>query len=379
MAPTADGHGYWLATTGGGIFSFGDAVAYGSLAAKHLPYQVVQVVATPSGRGYWLALSNGGVYSFGNASFHGSLAAEHMGPSVVAMAATSAGDGYWLATAGGHVYPFGDARSEALDGGNPLRGQVTAMVRTPDGRGYWLATSTGSVYAFGDATFHGSLATEHVLAPVVSLAATADGSGYWLASANGAVHAFGDAKFKGSWTPMPLTGPVVAMSVTPSGHGYWLATSGLTAVPRCQPGELSIAYDRSASSGGAAGSFGMTYRLTDTSSSTCELHGYPGLQLRDQQGKPLPTTTIRSPHGGVPTVTLAPGDHAWFDIEFATQTGFGNLTCPRSTSLAVIPPNEYSHLVVRGTGGELAPYGGTTEDLRCGQIRTSAVLAASPY
>ncbi len=30
MAPTPDGHGYWLVASDGGIFSYGDAQFYGS-------------------------------------------------------------------------------------------------------------------------------------------------------------------------------------------------------------------------------------------------------------------------------------------------------------------------------------------------------------
>ena len=55
-----------------GVFSFGDALFYGSLASKHLSEPVVGIAATPGGDGYWLAVSNGEVYNFGAAQNMGS-------------------------------------------------------------------------------------------------------------------------------------------------------------------------------------------------------------------------------------------------------------------------------------------------------------------
>jgi hypothetical protein len=36
LAPTADGRGYWLVASDGGVFGFGDAHFFGSAAAEHL-------------------------------------------------------------------------------------------------------------------------------------------------------------------------------------------------------------------------------------------------------------------------------------------------------------------------------------------------------
>ncbi|MGH9073446.1 MAG: hypothetical protein ACRDZQ_04905, partial [Acidimicrobiales bacterium] len=69
----------------------------------------------------------------------------------------------------------------------------------------------------------------------------------------------------------------------------------------------------------------------------------------------------------------------WFAIEYATQTGYGSLQCPRSAALAVTPPNDFQHLVVSGPGGRLQPYGGTIQALHCGEITTSPVLAHAPF
>ena len=49
--PTADGHGYWLVASDGGIFSFGDAAFHGSRGHPRLNKPIVGMAATPDGAG----------------------------------------------------------------------------------------------------------------------------------------------------------------------------------------------------------------------------------------------------------------------------------------------------------------------------------------
>ena len=72
MAPTPDGHGYWLVASDGGIFAFGDAGFFGSTGAITLNKPIVGMAPTPDGAGYWLVASDGGVFNFGDAGFSGS-------------------------------------------------------------------------------------------------------------------------------------------------------------------------------------------------------------------------------------------------------------------------------------------------------------------
>jgi hypothetical protein len=234
---------------------------------------------------------------------------------------------------------------------------------------------TQGVNAFGDATAYG--APTQVNQPIVGMASTPDGHGYWLVAADGGIFTFGDAGFFGSAGNIALNQPIVGMASTPDGNGYWTATS-LKVFPTCQPSQLSLTTDAAHSSGGAAGSLGITYIFTNTSASTCTLGGFPGLQLLNASGQPLTTTTLRSSETPS-TVTLQPGRHAWFDIEFPTQTGFGSLQCPTSAALAVIPPNDTTALVVSGSGGQLGVYGGDIPHLMCGNIDVSPVLAQPPF
>ncbi len=77
MAPAKDGQGYWLVARDGGMFAF-KVPFYGSvpgLGPKNYPGSV-QVRTTPSGLGYYVADSGGGILSFGDARFHGADATQ---------------------------------------------------------------------------------------------------------------------------------------------------------------------------------------------------------------------------------------------------------------------------------------------------------------
>jgi hypothetical protein len=64
MAPTADGRGYWLVGSDGGIFAFGDAPFQGSTGSLVLQAPITGIAADKSTRGYWLVGSDGGVFAF---------------------------------------------------------------------------------------------------------------------------------------------------------------------------------------------------------------------------------------------------------------------------------------------------------------------------
>lgn len=130
---------------------------------------------------------------------------------------------------------------------------------------------------------------------------------------------------------------------------------------------------------GAAGSVGYVVTFHDISGVSCVLFGYPGLQLLGSDGASLPTQVHRGTAVSVPpvpeqSVVLEPGGTASFVVGFATATGYGNEHCPRSSTVEVTPPNAYHAVVVPWT---IAPYGGTTEHLQCGDVTVSPVYAGS--
>ena len=227
-APSADaealvGPGYQLATAGGDVLPFGNALYAGTAPAARAA--VVAIARTPTGNGYWEAGADGGVFAFGDAPFLGSVGGTALTSKVVGMAATSTGQGYWLVSADGGVFAFGDAGFAGSLSGTPLTSRVVGMSPTPSGDGYWLASADGGVFAFGDAGFAGSISGTPLTQPVVGIAATPSGGGYWLLGADGGVFAFGDADFLGSATDIDLRKPAVGIAPTPSGDGYWVAAS----------------------------------------------------------------------------------------------------------------------------------------------------------
>ena len=222
VSSAATGAGYWLATRGGEVFSFGEAGFYGSLAGTPLNKPIVGMAPTPSGRGYWLVAADGGIFSFGDAGFKGSTGAIKLNQPIVGMASTPSGLGYWLVAADGGIFSFGDAVFRGSTGAIKLNQPIVGMAPTKAGRGYWLVARDGGIFSFGDAGFKGSTGAITLNQPIVGMAPTATSGGYWFVAADGGVFNFGDAAFHGSAGGQPLGAPVVGMAATRAGGGYRL-------------------------------------------------------------------------------------------------------------------------------------------------------------
>jgi GH25 family lysozyme M1 (1,4-beta-N-acetylmuramidase) len=218
IACTPGGGGYWLATTNGGVFSYGNAQFHGSAANLQLAAPIVAIAATPSGGGYWLAAADGGVFAFGDAPFFGSMGGDHLNAPIVGFAPEPNGNGYWLVGADGGVFAFGGSYWLGCLAGLPLNAPIVGIAVTPSGGGYWLVAADGGVFAFGNAPFVGSLGSVHLNAPIVGIAGTPSGKGYWLVAADGGVFAFGDAAYEGGAATLHLNAPVAGIGVA-SGHG----------------------------------------------------------------------------------------------------------------------------------------------------------------
>ena len=225
IAGTTSGGGYWFAAADGGVFAYGDARFFGSMAGRPVSRPIVGIARTPDSAGYWLTAADGGVFAFGDAQFVGSMANRSLAQPIVGIASTPDGRGYWLVSADGGVFAFGDARFFGSVGGNTLNRPVVGMTPTSDGNGYWLAAADGGVFAFGDARFLGSMVGRSLSQPVVGITATPSGEGYSLVATDGGVFAFGNARFLGSMGGKPLAFPVVGVDATPSGAGYWLVAA----------------------------------------------------------------------------------------------------------------------------------------------------------
>ena len=222
MAATDDGLGYWLVTSFGKLFAFGDGASDGDLTGDTLAAPLV-AMAGRAGGGYYMVGDDGGVFAFGGAGFYGSMGGIPLNAPVVGMATTATGRGYWLVAADGGIFAFGDAGFYGSMGGIPLNAPVVGMAATATGRGYWLVAADGGIFAFGDAGFYGSMGGIPLVAQVVAMAAR--DAGYWLVAADGGVFAFGQAGFEGSEGGQVLLQPVVGMAAPPDGRGYWLVAA----------------------------------------------------------------------------------------------------------------------------------------------------------
>src|SRR6202050_3240774 len=224
ITPTASRGGYWLVASDGGIFNYGDAGFYGSIPGlglhpagsgqpNSLNAPIVGMVPSADGGGYFMVASDGGVFAFGDARFAGSCPGiGGCSGAAVAVMPDASGNGYWVVTSSGSVYPFGDAVNYGAPGSQA--GGITSAVATPDGGGYWILGSDGQVFNFGNAAGMGSPPSGSAggLDPANAIFATSDGGGYWVATALGHVSAFGDAPDDGDMSGTHLNGPIVAAS-----------------------------------------------------------------------------------------------------------------------------------------------------------------------
>lgn len=138
---------------------------------------------------------------------------------------------------------------------------------------------------------------------------------------------------------MAVLGTVPAMASSP--------VADSTGTPMCGTSQLSAALG-----GGDAGA-GNLYRylvITNTSSTTCHLTGYPGLSMLDANGQQIGQPATRKPMDYSPVV-LKPGGTASDTIHTANQQG----TClPASAQLKMYPPGSKASLKFTGQITECA-------------------------
>jgi hypothetical protein len=180
----------------GVVYGFGDAKALGNAVVGGAA--AVDLEPTRSGNGYWIVDELGRVYTFGDAVARGSVDRAKLaaGEKVTSLSATSDDAGYWIFTNRGRVLTFGNAAHLGDVSALALAGPVLDSIVTPSGKGYYMVASDGGIFAFGDATFYGSMGGEKLNAPVQSLVPDSDGIGYWLVASDGGIFAF-QAGFKG--------------------------------------------------------------------------------------------------------------------------------------------------------------------------------------
>ena len=218
------GRGYWVVTTNGSVYSFGDAGYHGGMAGRHLAAPITGSESTPSG-------NDGGIFSFGDAAFWGSTGAMRLNKPVNGMERTTDGRGYWLVADDGGIFTFGDGHFYGSTGAIHLNKPVIGMERTPSGHGYWLVATDGGIFSYGDARFFGSTGGMHLSQPIVAMQRTPTGHGYWMLRSDGYIYAFGDATNYGSVGGCGNYHGARSLLVSPDGKGYWIGTNDGSVIP----------------------------------------------------------------------------------------------------------------------------------------------------
>ncbi|KAB8162046.1 DUF4232 domain-containing protein [Streptomyces sp. 3MP-14] len=101
--------------------------------------------------------------------------------------------------------------------------------------------------------------------------------------------------------------------------------------------------------------------LTNVSDADCRTQGWPGLELADDDGEALPTTTVRDTSQEADQLTLAPGESAWAQLRWTVVAGEEDATdgtCgPEPAELRVIPPDTYDATATDWAGGTVCGAG----------------------
>jgi hypothetical protein len=133
-------------------------------------------------------------------------------------------------------------------------------------------------------------------------------------------------------------------------------------VSTCLPSQLQVTPQQG---NGAAGTIYTTVNLTNSSSATCTLQGYPGMQLLNAQGGSLPTNVVRgqmqfptaAANQAPAVVTLAPQQTATFALAYEDVPVGNETSCPTSAKAEITPPNDTAYVIVTLAIG---PCGGGT-------------------
>jgi len=137
------------------------------------------------------------------------------------------------------------------------------------------------------------------------------------------------------------------------------ASAGVAAsTPRCRLHQLSLAPPKS---NGAAGTNRLRFVFTNVGGTTCQLFGFPGMQMLNKNHNPIPTHVQRGTGHNVPPepedhVVMTPGQHGSFYAGYS-DVPTGNEKCRTSAFVEVTPPNDFNHftlkLVIQPCGGHI--------------------------
>ncbi|MCL6095203.1 MAG: hypothetical protein M1519_05145, partial [Actinobacteria bacterium] len=74
-----EGKGYWILSSNGSVFGFGEVVYYGSpIDIGVTAFDICSIAPSPDGNGYWILAADGGVWGFGDSQYLGDLSNAHL-------------------------------------------------------------------------------------------------------------------------------------------------------------------------------------------------------------------------------------------------------------------------------------------------------------
>ena len=156
--------------------------------------------------------------------------------------------------------------------------------------------------------------------------------------------------------PTPTTTSTTPSTTTTSSS---TTTTTTPASAICQVSQLHIG---PSGAGAAAGTNERTFSLTNTSTRTCTLDGYPGMLLLGTGNATEPTDVVRGgalsfEDIGPSSVRLGPGATAYFNVGYSDVTP----PCSTATAVEVTPPTDTAHAVVPVSPSIMACNNGTLD------------------
>jgi Protein of unknown function (DUF4232) len=129
------------------------------------------------------------------------------------------------------------------------------------------------------------------------------------------------------------------------------------AIHRCHTSDLTGHVE---GHGGGAGQRYAVLGLTNRTSMSCTVKGYPGLQLADEQGRALPTTVRRDAAVAPKLLVVKPDRTVWALLHWTVVPADDEVAthcAPDPAALRVIPPDETTRLTMAFHPGAVCQHG----------------------
>jgi hypothetical protein len=173
------------------------------------------------------------------------------------------------------------------------------------------------------------------------------------------------------------TGTSASASPHPSTSRGTATASASGTLALCLASGLTVTLDDS-QGGGAAGSTYVPLDFTNSSASSCELYGFPGVSFVTSAGAQIGAAATRATEYSKVRVTLAPGQSAHVWLQVADAQNYPDSSCQPATAsaLRVYPPGstaaryvDHSFAACKSASAQIL----TVTPLRAGQGKEGTV------